>query len=66
VLEKLLRDDKADAVYGAAMAGIVLIVFEIEPIIKSEFLPGHDIASGDNPDPPLLQLGVAVGGAAMV
>ena len=50
MFEKLLSDNEAYAVAGAAMAGVLAIIFEIESIIESEFFANGDWPNGYQPN----------------
>ena len=64
--EKLLPDDISDAFGCAARARIISIILQVVTVIESEFLAGRDVAQGDEPDPPVTDLSLAIGSARMI
>ena len=66
VIEELFGDDVADATGGAAVAGILAIIFQVVAVIEGDFFARLNPANGDEPDFFVGQLGFAVGGAAVI
>ena len=60
VLEEFLRHHVADAGFGAAMTGMLPVIFQVVTVIEQEFLPCPDIARGDDPDMAINELRLAI------
>src|SRR5258706_453557 len=66
MLEKLIRNDITDAIRGTALARVIFVLLQIEPIIVCELLIFLEITASDDPDLVVLNVRFTIGRARVV
>lgn len=66
MVKELLGHDEAHAIPGTTPAWIILVILEVETVIKGDLLPCPDVPSGDDPNTAVLQKRLTIRRAAMV
>ena len=51
MIKEFFGDNVPDATGGAAVTNVLLVIRQIEAVIKGEFLSGRDLPNGDQPNP---------------